>query len=429
MFKRMRLQLTIICTLGTAAVLIGMVIVAMQFSLAQLDKQSRESFRSNVNSVLFHLNSQPIIDQLWLTQTEADNNLWIRIESEHYQLQFTDLKEERTKLTSHALSYAQDKLKFSPFTRTHRLLEPETLMFDMKTGGENYLAGITVMPYGNAALAVTIVKSRTLYESTALQLGMGFTLFALIAILLLGLFAWKFSGRVIRPVEENHQKQNAFVSAASHELRTPLSVITLSAGTIKGSPVHAIPLAEKIENECRHMTRLISDLLFLASVDDKRWKAKFEPAFPKTILLNTFERFELLAEQKKISLSLDLSSSDLPMLLCDQQKIEQVLSIFLDNAIRYTPSGEAIVLSAVPGKNSICFSVSDSGPGIPDIHKKQIFDRFYRADAARSDKEHYGLGLSIASEITLLHKGKLLVIDSSLGGAEFLLHLPKNSGY
>jgi len=96
----------------------------------------------------------------------------------------------------------------------------------------------------------------------------------------------------------------------------------------------------------------------------------------------------------------------------------------MDNAIRYTPEGGRITLGVHSWRRHVRFTVTDSGPGIADDQKHRVFERFYRGDASRSEKENYGLGLSIAREIALLHKGKLTVEDAQGGGSIFILSLP-----
>ena len=245
------------------------------------------------------------------------------------------------------------------------------------------------------------------------------------AVLLLIAFAWFFTGGAIKPVEEAHRKQAEFVSAASHELRSPLAVIEMSAGTIRRMPDQALPLSAKIEAECGRLSRLVADLLLLAGSDGGRLDMVKSPASPKTILLTAYERFEELAAEKGVALAPDLPRELPAEFPCDLRRIEQTLAVLIDNAISYTPPGGRIRLSLRAEGERVVFAVADSGPGVPDGEKERIFDRFYRADASRTDKEHYGLGLSVAREIAFLHKGTVTVRDSDLGGAEFLLSLPR----
>lgn len=109
--------------------------------------------------------------------------------------------------------------------------------------------------------------------------------------------------------------------------------------------------------------------------------------------------------------------------LCDKERIEQVLSILLDNAISYTPSEGRISLSLETTSDKYLLQVSDNGIGIPDTEKEAVFDRFYRCDKSHKDKSHFGLGLCIAQEIIYMHKGKLRVEDTPGGGATFVVVL------
>ena len=101
-----------------------------------------------------------------------------------------------------------------------------------------------------------------------------------------------------------------------------------------------------------------------------------------------------------------------------------MLSILVDNAVSYAGEGGRVVLSAGWKRGWFSIRVADDGPGIPDAEKARVFDRFYRADKARSGREHYGLGLSIAREIAALHRGRLTAGDTPGGGATFTLSLP-----
>lgn len=106
------------------------------------------------------------------------------------------------------------------------------------------------------------------------------------------------------------------------------------------------------------------------------------------------------------------------------EKVSQILTILIDNALSYVPEGGSIRLQAKKEPGAIAISVSDNGPGIPDSEKDSVFQRFYRSDASRNDKQHFGLGLCIAKEIALLHQGSLKILDTPGGGATFILKLP-----
>ena len=106
-------------------------------------------------------------------------------------------------------------------------------------------------------------------------------------------------------------------------------------------------------------------------------------------------------------------------MLCDEERIAQVLSILMDNALSYTPAPGSITLSLSFTSGHVSLSVADNGPGIPDSAKKQVFQRFFRQDKAHTSKDHFGLGLSIAREIVRIHRGRLVLSDTPGGGATF----------
>ena len=172
------------------------------------------------------------------------------------------------------------------------------------------------------------------------------------------------------------------------------------------------------------MTSLVNDMLTLSASDNQNFSVHPAPVELDTLLINTCEAFEPLAAEKKQSLLVTLPEDALPPCTADADRITQLLSILLHNAVSYTPEGGAIELSLIHRKNRFFLSVSDTGPGIPPEDRKKIFDRFYRAEKARSAKRHFGLGLSIASEIVKLHHGSITVSDREGGGSVFTVMLP-----
>ena len=172
------------------------------------------------------------------------------------------------------------------------------------------------------------------------------------------------------------------------------------------------------------MGNLIKDLLVLAASDSKKWQLTIGNHDSDTLLLDVYETFEPVCRSKGMALHLTLPDIELPRIHCDKNRVIQILTILLDNAVTYTPSGGTIDLKVFIKKRKICYLVADHGKGIPDEEKERIFDRFYQSDRARKEKEHFGLGLSIARELAELQKGKLTVTDTEGGGCTFLLLIP-----
>lgn len=246
-----------------------------------------------------------------------------------------------------------------------------------------------------------------------------------VALIFLIIFSRIFIGYTLKPVEKYRKRQSEFVSAASHELRSPLAVISTSAGAIKkGTLEDALGYADKIEAECVRLSRLTSDLLKLAGADAGTWSVELSEVDPETLVIEMAERFEDLAEKKHISLDIQLQETTFPVLHCDGHRIEQILAVLMDNALGYTPEGGSVRIGTYVKRKNVYFTVADSGMGVPDEYKEKIFDRFFRVDTSRTDKEHFGIGLAVAREIAALHKGRLYVRDADGGGAEFVLALP-----
>ena len=184
------------------------------------------------------------------------------------------------------------------------------------------------------------------------------------------------------------------------------------------------------------MSSLVGDLLTLSQSDSRLFSVSPKPTELDTLLMNVFEAFQPLAKEKSIALSISLPKGALPLCQADPDRISQVLSvlrrvaermvlsILLHNALSYTPKHGKIELFLSYEKERFLLSVRDNGIGISDQDKGKIFDRFFRAEKARSTKGHFGLGLSIAYEIVKSHQGSIRVCDAPGGGSIFTVILP-----
>ena len=175
------------------------------------------------------------------------------------------------------------------------------------------------------------------------------------------------------------------------------------------------------------MSRLIDDLLLLANGDLGNLPAHLEPLAPDNLCIEVYDQFYLVARDQGHALALVLPEEAVPTIRADEGRLRQLLAILLNNAIEHTPAETPIelVLRADGKSSAVTISVVDHGPGIPDEAKPHLFDRFYRADASRTSKRNFGLGLSVAKELARLHGASLVVTDTPGGGATFTLALPK----
>ena len=250
--------------------------------------------------------------------------------------------------------------------------------------------------------------------------------------ILAGAFALLTRGPLVRsataPVEGSIVRQREFIAAASHELKSPLSVVMLDLEAIRASNGDAGRvelLTKEGARECSRMAGLVEDLLALASGDTEGWELRLVRCDAAEIILDAYEQMEDKAASmgRPIEVSLP-AGDDEATVLADPARAAQALRALIENALEYAPEGTPVGVALSVSRGQAVLSVSDRGPGVPDDLKERIFDRFYRADPAGSDRDHHGLGLAIAREIAEGHGGSLKVRDNTGGGAVFELSLP-----
>ena len=181
-----------------------------------------------------------------------------------------------------------------------------------------------------------------------------------------------------------------------------------------------------MDTEISRMARLIQDLLLLSSIDTGNWRFHKSKINVDTLLISLYEKFEIICQKKSIDLQIRMPEECFPPLFSDEDRLSQIISIFLDNAISYSPEQSSILLDACIKKNHLSIRITDHGIGISAEDKKHIFDRFYRCDKSRTQKGHYGLGLSVANELVSLLDGKINLSDTPGGGCTFTITIPWN---
>ncbi|QRG68059.1 sensor histidine kinase [Brevibacillus choshinensis] len=252
-------------------------------------------------------------------------------------------------------------------------------------------------------------------------------------ILLLGVAAlvgYWFSGRAMIPINQSYKRQKDFTTDASHEFRTPLSVILSSAEILQEKkealpPFHQTVLQSMVD-EIHRMRRLADDLLTLARSDvETNQKRSFQRVELHDLIREVAERMQIKASAKKVSV-VNRVALEGAYLLGDGDSIRQLFYILLDNAVKYSEEGNEVVVDAVlEGPNRVACSVRDYGNGIPEEDLPYVFERFYRADKARSrDVEGTGLGLAIAAQIVKMHKGQISVSSTKERGTVFTVAFP-----
>ena len=230
-------------------------------------------------------------------------------------------------------------------------------------------------------------------------------------------------------ISQNNKMQTEFISSVSHELRTPLTNIRSYAETIRDA---GDELPRELENsfldivinESDRMTHIVQDLLTLSRLDSGRSEMNMA-RFPFSAAIDSVLRStELEARRHKHELTHDYTEN-LPLIMGDRGRIEQVMLNVLGNAVKYTPDGGHIRVTAGTVGERVWMEVADDGIGIPKADRSRIFERFYRVDKARSrESGGTGLGLSIATEIVQRHNGTLSLVDREGPGTTVRLELP-----
>lgn len=418
--KRLRVKLTAFNTLVTGAILLGMTILCLGLSEKSGRAEAFRNFGSQLATATMYLQSQDKLSMHWFEQLEAAGGLRVTVTDEGVPLFSVGLNPERS---GGAVAKAREiaardygmPSKNRAFSCTFSMTGED---------GREYFAGLAKVPKGSGTLEITLLRPlddlKRGFVHQRFTVGFG----AVMALGLLGGFSWGFTGRMLRPVLESSRRQSSFIAAASHELRTPLtSILSAAAAMERAEGADRKAFSQVIAREGGRMGRLIQDMLSLASADSGGWTMHVRPIEPDMLALEAYEAYAPRAKEKGLELHL-LLPEEVPSVMADPDRISQALSILLDNALSYTPAPGGITLGVQVLERRLRLFVTDTGPGVPEEEKEQIFQRFHRSEASRSDRNHFGLGLSIALEIAKVHQGKLWVEDVPGGGAAFFLELP-----
>jgi signal transduction histidine kinase len=239
--------------------------------------------------------------------------------------------------------------------------------------------------------------------------------------------AWFLAGRALVPIELAFQRQQEFVADASHELRTPLTVLHSATDLLnqhRDEPLAAnADLFDDIRSEIVRMERLTSDLLTLARSDRKELQLAVAPVSITALVREVVQRLQPVAAAGDVSL-VSGPIRDNPVVEADPDRLQQVLLVLLDNAIKHTPSGGKVTVTARRREDQAIIEVADTGAGIQPEHMPRIFDRFYRVDAARSRRNAgSGLGLPIARALLQAHGGELTLVSAPGEGTRAIVSL------
>jgi signal transduction histidine kinase len=246
-------------------------------------------------------------------------------------------------------------------------------------------------------------------------------------LILAGVAGFFLAGRTLSPIRVAFDRQRKFIADASHELRTPLTLIRSSAEMVSTSAQNLEPedaeLLEDIVSEVDRMSKLVTDLLTLARVDNSQVVLDVDPVDMAELATQVNQDIEQLAKQKNVAAR--VHAGEPTLVIGDELRLRQLLLILLDNAVKYTSPGGTIETSVGRENGHVSLTVTDSGVGISQDALPHVFERFYRADGARTHETGgAGLGLSIARWIVQAHHGEIVIQSKPGKGTVVTVDLP-----
>ncbi len=227
-------------------------------------------------------------------------------------------------------------------------------------------------------------------------------------------------------LDHSFESLRQFTADASHELRTPLAIIRGEAEVALSQKRDESEYRESlaiVEDEARRLSRMVDDMLALARADYGQQGLKVEEFYLNDLLEDCAKSSQVLALTKAVTLTLN-PTADITV-LGDESLIRRMILNLLDNAIKYTPIGGRVAVKLTRKDGTVEIAVADTGIGIPAVDKDRIFERFFRADRARSRSDGgSGLGLSIAKWVAEAHFGSIDVVSRPGAGSTFTVSLP-----
>ncbi len=279
----------------------------------------------------------------------------------------------------------------------------ETALASGKERGwiEHYRYKVVTYAHGSSVVLVDGSTQRSAAGSfwyISMLVFIGGSLFVLLLIVLI-------SKRAVKPAAESYEKQKQFITDASHELKTPLTLI-LANLDIARSELGENEWLNDIRSEGEQMSALVKQLVILARMDEEGTAMETQPFSLSGAVSESVAYFHALADQKNLRLTSGIAPN---VTYCgDESAIRRLLSILTDNAVKYCDAGGEIRVTLKNRRHPV-ITVENSYAAVGATELNRLFDRFYRADKARTAGEGFGIGLSIAKAIAERHRGQLAV--------------------
>lgn len=217
------------------------------------------------------------------------------------------------------------------------------------------------------------------------------------------------------------------IGNVSHEFRTPLAGIKAMVETLRGGAIDDSERADdfllRIDGEVDRLTQIVSELTELSRIETGRAELRLEPVNLNLILEDVINQLGPQIERHALTVETELADN-LPLFDADQLRLHQALLNIVHNAVKFTPPGGRILLTTRVEDRSVIVDISDTGPGIARSDLPHVFERFYKADRARSGRGGSGMGLAISKHIVEAHGGRISVQSTEGGGSTFTISIP-----
>lgn len=246
-------------------------------------------------------------------------------------------------------------------------------------------------------------------------------------LLLVPTITWFLTGKTLAPVQKAHEREKQFFTDASHDLRTPLTILKGEIDLALQKDQHVKEYKNTLQSSEEEVTRLIDlveNMLFFARESKSKQVVQKEILDVTDIIAERVSKFQKLANQKQHKISFTLPKESITI-QGNKQLLQRLFTSLLDNAVKYTPTEGKISVTLYLEEKDVVITINDTGIGIAKEQQEKVFDRFYRADSARSQKG-YGLGLSIAKQIVDFHEGKITLNSKEGHGTKITISLPSS---
>ena len=424
LYKKLHLLFTL-----TLMLIITFIIVMMALQTISVERQNEEvQLQRTATLLIYQLEAASSPDALTplLHTYETDYQLLTLLQNEkgNTLYQSASLKDP-TNTT--LLDHVQTQVSTKPLHHTHTSSQSGIIKTQDKNGHRYYAVCANINTPTNTFYTCTFLsQSKNSFQILKHWIPIYILIWGFCGVIIT-LLTRLLLKRAFQPTEDTLKSQKDFIAAASHELKTPLAVIIANTDTLANHPslnASAQKIVHHIDSECMRLNQLIKDMLLLATSDAKTWKSHPQHINIDTFLITLYELYEPVCHKNHITLQLQLPEDNTPSLFTDQERLMQLLSILIDNAIAHaTPTPSIEIVSTQTNKN-LSISIIDHGPGIKNSEKPLIFNRFYSGDSSRTSKAHFGLGLSIAFELSQLLEATLKISNTAGGGATFTVDIP-----